>query len=212
MHKKVEFYLDQAMNALGSNDEVLQRLIAARKTYELLTGKIDEDHEECELRLLSFNEWFLFDFIDKNRQVPFIIEFLNSLNESVEEIKELFSNVRYSFFECQKKKFSSKLLLKDFVNGKKYVIHPKNFPADLVSPEIFTGRMLNVEGEVFLFKGIRWLPKQIQTIAVKRAKKVKKLGNPYEEKKFTLNLELTATKCIQFKHVDPVEIFISLIS
>ena len=171
MHEKVDSYLDQAMSALSRDEGVLQRLVAARKTYELLTGKIDEDHEECELRLLNFNEWFLFDFIDKNRQVPFVIEFLNSLDGPVEEVKELLSNVCYSFFECQKKRFGSKLLLKDFVNGKKYVVHPKNFPADLVSAEIFTGRMLNVEGEIFIFKGIRWLPKQIRTIAIKRLKK-----------------------------------------
>ena len=199
------------MNAISSDERILKRLVSARETYELLTGKIDEDHDECELRLLNFNEWFLFDYIAKDRQVPFIVEFLNSLVEPVEEVKELLNNVYYSFFECRKKKFSSKLIVEDFIKGKKYQILPRNFPVDIVSDEIFTGRILNIKGGVFVFKGIRWLPKQIRAVAVKEAKKIRKLGDPHEEKKLTLNLELTATKCIQFKHVDPIEIFTSLI-
>ena len=211
MHEMLRPYLGQAMKALVQDQQVLARLVLARKVYEKFTGKIDEDQDEYELRMLGFNEWFLFDFMERERQMPFIIEFLNTLDEPVGELKKLFSSIRYSFFECRKKKLGQNLVLEDFLKGKKYQLLPQNFPVDLLSDEIFTGRMIDVNGEIFLFKGIRWLPKQIRSLAIKRAKKIRKLGDPWQEKKFTLNLEMATTKCGQFKHVNPVEVFASLI-
>ena len=211
MDERIKSYYDQALKALSNDERVLKRLYNARKIYEELTGKVDDDKEEYELRMLNFNEWFLFDFVSQDQQWPFIIEFLNSLNESIGEIKDLFSNVRYSFFECRKKKLGSKLVLEDFLLNKKYQINAIDFPVNLLDDEIFTGRIISIEQEIFILKGIRWLPRKIRALAVKEAKKVRKMGNPSQERDFTLNLEMATTKCSQFKHVDPIEIFSSVI-
>ena len=215
MHEKLAPYLNQAMRALGQDSKVLKRLADARSVYEKLTGKIDEDHQEYGQRMLNFNEWFLFDFEDKERQTPFITEFLNGLmanaqqgqRDEIELAKKLFVRVRYSFFEIRKKLFRNSLIIEDFLSGKKNDILSQNFPLYLATGEIFTGRTVQVDNNFFFFEGIRWLPTPLKGPAVAKAKEIRALGNPSEEKKFILNLEMIATKCIHFKHIDPVNIF-----
>ena len=210
MHEKLTSYFEQAMEAVTSDREVLNRLFNARKIYEKLTGKIDEDDDEYESRMLNFNEWFLFDFIEEDRQMPFIIEFLNTLDGPVEDVKKLFSRVNYSFFECQKKALGFSLTVQDFLKGEKFKVKPKHFPVQLLSDEIFTGRAVNCDGDFYFLPGVRWLPKEIRPPAVKKAKQIRKLGDPSVERKFTLDLERVMTKCIQFKHVRPSEVFSSV--
>ncbi|MCY4645085.1 MAG: hypothetical protein OXB88_10745 [Bacteriovoracales bacterium] len=212
MHEKLSLYLNQAMSAISTDKKKLERLLAARKVYEKLTGKIDEDGDDYEVRILSFNEWFLIDYISEKNPVPFIIEFLNTLNDSVGEIKAWLSDVHYSFFECRKKRYGSNLILEDFLRGEKYEVLPESFPADILSSEIFVGRMIKIEKKVFFFKGIRWLPKEVKSLVRKRIKRIRELGSPFEENRFIFSLEMAVTKCAQFKHVNAVKIFSSYIT
>ena len=224
------------MAALVSDGDALREMASLRSTYEQLTGKIDEDHEEYELRMRSFNEWFLFESVSTKCGMPFMLQFLNSLEKplpgpggerlgkafrelqvnypevSLEKIKNLFSNVCYSIFDCHKKTFGRHLVLKDLIMGKRYGILPENLPFDILSNEFFAGRIIDLGDEAFIFKGMRWLPPQIKPLVMKKVKKIRQLGNPSAEKKFVFKLELAKTKSIHFRHVNPVKIFSSLIA
>ena len=211
MHEKLTSYLTQAIKVASNDEKNLKCLISAREVYEKLTGKIDEDQDDYELRILGFNDWFLLDFIPEDKQVPFIIEFLNNLSESVKEIKEYLSDVHYSIFECRRKMWGKDLVLENFLDGKKYQIPPKSFPADILSNEIFVGRVVEIDKKIFFFKGIRWLPKEVRSLVVRKAKKIQNLGDPFKESMFIFSLEKAATKCAHFKHVNAIEIFSSYI-
>ena len=211
MYEKLDCYVKRAIKALSSNEKILKRLMYSRKIYEDLTGKLDEDDPEYESRMLNFNEWFLFDFLTDEQQYPFMIEFLNCLDEPVDDIKELVSGVRYSFFECRKSTIGLGGILEDFLKGKKYRVPLNCLPFNLLSRELFTGRIIGINGEVFLFEGIRWLPKEIKALARAKAKRIRNQGVPSVERSFVFSLEMASTRCRQFKHLSPAEVIESIL-
>ena len=210
MYEKLEPYISRAMELVSCDKKTLKRLMNSRQVYEELTGKFDEDDPEYESRMRSFNEWFLFDFLTNDQQNPFMIEFLNSLDETVDDIKDLILSIRYSFFECRKSSLGSKVILEDFLKGKKYRLPVSRLPFAPLSSELFTGRVLEVDNEAFLFEGIRWLPKEIKAQAIVEAKKIRKKGDPSLEQSFIFSLEMVSTRCRQFKHLSPVEVIESV--
>ena len=214
MHEKLSVYIEQAIESLSSRQDLSKRLLKAKKIYEELTGKIDEDFPEYELKMLSFNDWFLFDFIDVERKEPFIMEFIDSLGEPedlTQEVKSLCRKVRHSLFECRKGLWGSKAILENLLARKKYSIPFNELPFHLHSSEIFIGRVVEIDGKIFLFKGIQWLPNQCRPLLMKKVKKIRQAEDIEKNRRFVLRLEMVISRCIQFKRMNPMSIFESLV-
>lgn len=207
MNDNLQDHIDKALSSFFEDQNNLDSILEAKNTYFSLTGIADDAQPDYEARMQNFNEWFLFDYIPGNRHVPYITEYFKTNNEIEEPIKSSLSNVTYSVYEYNKKAFSNNILLKDLVRNEKYVLRPENFQAGVLPNEVFAGRVLRFDGDTYLLNGIRYIPKEVKNLVIKEAKKIRKLGNPLEEKNFVFKLERSKTKCHQYSHMDPISIF-----
>ncbi len=200
----IEKAMQLCLSAKGHQDRIME----AKEAFIKLTGALDDSKDEYESRMQSFNEWFLFDYIPDTESGPFIIDYLKKSKDLDEEIRTSLTNVHYSLFEYGKKSFSKKIVLKDIVKDEKHILEPENFSVALLPSEIFAGRVVSFKNESYLLPGIRFIPKEVKPLIIKKAKTIKKLGNPSEERKFVLEVERLKTKWLQYGHMKPEQIFI----
>lgn len=207
MHSDLSPFIREAIDKYFLGEEFRDEVLSAKDLYFTVTGMVDDQKSDYELRMQMFNDWFLFDYIPNQRQVPYVIEYINSKNLENEEVKKSLSSVIYSVFEFKKKSFSKNMILKDLVSGEKYELTPGNFPFGILPGEVIVARVLNYNNEAFPLAGIRYIPKELKSLIAKEGKSIFKTGNPSEIRKFVLALEKFKSKCEQYAHIDPLAVY-----
>lgn len=178
----------------------------AKDTYFSLTGKLDEDKDEFESRMNSFNDWYIFQYRQKDGS-KVIEEYIRN-NQLDEEISQSLLNVNHSLFEFTKTSFRKQIVLKDILHDEKIVLKKDHPTISLMEGDVFTGRVIKYKGEYYLLKGVCTLPQGVKPILKKQSKKVRKMNSFEEELKFLLHLESLKTKAMHYAHIDPAKIFI----
>lgn len=186
--------------------EYFEELKAAKEIYFSLTGKLDEDRDEFEARMNCFNDWYLFQY--KNKEGLRVIEDYIRHNDLDGELSQAFLNVNHSLFEFSKVNFRKQIVLKDVLHDEKIILIKDHPHIGLVEGDIFIGRVLKYKGDNFLLRGVRTLPTPVKSILRKQSKKVRKLNSFEEELNFLLKLENLKTKTTHYAHIDPTKIFV----
>lgn len=201
----VNDHLDKVLN-LYTQGQFFDDLKAAKEKYFSLTGKLDEDKDEFESRMNSFNDWYIFQY--RHNDGSKVIEEYVRNNQMDQEIAQSLLNVNHSLFEFTISSFRKQIVLKDMLHDEKIVLKKDHPTISLMEGDIFTGRVIKYKGESYLLKGVCTLPQGVKSLLKKQSKKIRKLNNFEEELKFLLTLEQLKTKAMHFSHIDPTKIFI----
>ena len=198
-------HLDKALN-LYTQGEFFNELKEAKNKYFSQTGKLDEDKDEFEARMNSFNDWYIFQHCQKDGS-KVIEEYIRN-HQLEEEISQALLNVNYSLFEFNRTSFSKQIFLKDILHDHKFHLKKDHPAVSLMEGDLFSGRLIKYQGEHFLLRGVCTLPQGVKSILKKQSKKVRKLNSFEEELKFLIQLEALKTKSMHYSHIDPAKIFI----
>lgn len=205
MLEVVHDHLDKVLN-LYTQGSHFADLKEAKEKYFSLTGKLDEDKEEFESRMNSFNDWYIFQY--RQADGSKVIEDYIRNNNLDEEFSQALLNVNHSLFEFSKVNFRKQIVLKDILHDEKITL-VKNHPTiSLMEGDVFTGRVIKYQGEHYLLRGICTLPAGVKSVLKKQSKKVRKMNSFEEELNFLLHLESLKTKSMHYSHIDPNKIFI----
>lgn len=183
-----------------------ETLLEAKKEYFSITGQANDDDDDFEARMNSFNEWYVLQFISMRGTRTVISDYLT--NQPVDDfLAKAFTGANYSLFEYVGKNFRGYDTLYDMLHDKKtYLPKGESFPS-IIKDDIFVGRVLTFEKQNFLMSGLCVIPKEVRAILKKECKRVRKLKNPGEELKFLLKIESLKTNWIRYGHVDATKIF-----
>ncbi len=203
--ERVEKYLKEALE-LFSSDEYHEIQISAKKEFMSLTGELDEELVDFELKMRSFNDWYLMHFrLPRTGQT--IIEEYTKQQTLDENVKEAFFGFNYSIFEYTKSNFQKKRVLKDLINKKNIVLPAEHPEIGLLPHDLLTGRVIKLEGVNYLLKGICVIPSDVKNLIKKEIKRIRKLDDYLEKIRFLYKLEYLQSKWIRYKHVGLEKIF-----
>ena len=101
MKEELKTHLEKALTHYTSGLHY-ERLIEARNEYFNLTGQVNEDDEDYELRMKSFNDWYIFQFVSTSSETTAINDYIfeNSLEKS---LGDCLVKINYSLFELLNK-------------------------------------------------------------------------------------------------------------
>lgn len=183
-----------------------ETLLEAKKKYFDLTGQVNEDDDDYEARMNSFNEWYMLQFVSKRGTRTAISDYLVK-NQVEDGVSNCFLNCNHSLFEFTGRNLKKHFVLKDILHGAKVPL-AKNQPLPgILKNDIFTGRIISVKDEKFLLPGLRVIPKEVKSILAKQSKQIRKLQNPDSEIEFLLQVEYLNTKWKRYGHIDATKIF-----
>lgn len=186
----------------GEHYELLKK---AKELFTELTGKLDEESDEYELRMNSFNDWFIFNFRRENdRRIIDDYIFEHKIDD---ELAKAFHNVNHSLFTYAKMNLKKQIVLKDLLHDKKFALGKDVKHFGMVQDDLFVGRIVQYQGESYLLKGMCPLPGNVLGNLKKQSKKIRKLNSWEEEEKFLLELERLKTKSLNYGHIDANKIF-----
>lgn len=201
----VHDHLDKVLG-LYTEGQFFDVLKEAKDAYFSITGKLDEDNTEFESRMNTFNDWYIFQYRQKDGSK--VIEDYIRNHQLDEELSQSLLNVNHSLFEFVKTNFRKQTVLKDILHDEKIILNKEHPTLSLVEGDIFTGRVIKYSGAHYLLRGVCILPQGVKSTLKKQSKKVRKLNSFEEELKFLLHLESLKTKATHYSHIDPAKIFI----
>lgn len=198
-------HLDKILSTY-SEGKFYDHVVKAKKKYFELTGQTNEEDDDYEVRMRSFNNWFIMHYPVDGELTPLNL-YLNN-NELGEELAEALNQFRYSVFEFTGKNLSGKLIIRDLLNKEKLIFTETSSVIPVFKNDIFIGRLLRCEEDLYLMDGMCLLPREAKSIIKKQVRKVRKLAQPENEYGFLLELENLKNKWQRFGHVDASKIFI----
>lgn len=201
MWNNVQACLDSAMEFIASPSQV-EKVLAAQRIYQDLTGLIDQDSEDYEFRMHCFYEWLLFHYQSHNDQPALIVQ-----RATDTELASAFEKVNYGVFEYLGLNFSKQVVFKDLLHNKKIFLAKDHRPMEMIKGDIFIGRSLVYLQQDYLLYGILLLPLEIKRKLVRELKKVRKLTNGKDVENFLLLLEQLRNRWHHYPHVEANRFF-----
>jgi hypothetical protein len=205
MKEELKIHLEKALIQYTSGS-YYKRLIEAKNEYFNLTGQVNEDDEDYELRMKSFNDWYIFQFTSKSSEKTVISDYIleNSLNKGIDSC---FQKLNYSLFEYCGKTFRGHSYFKDILHSCKFNLSKEGNLPGLLKDDLFIGRSLRLDENVYLLPGLCILPREVKGVLKKESKKVRKLQDLKKETAFLLKVESLKTKWVRYGHIKPDKIF-----
>lgn len=171
MNKLIESVLSDSIVVFTSDDHYSD-VLAAKKVYSDLTGRIDSDSSDFEIRMSFFNAWYLFNYkIDgTNTVIEKYIE-QKSLKDS---LAESLKNSNFSVFTHAGQSLTGKTVLRDLLNDKKLVLPKEHGAIPVIKGDLFLGRTIDFEENTYLLPEFCLLPEDAITVIKKKAKLIRK--------------------------------------
>ena len=180
-------------------------MIEAKKEYFHLTGTVHEDEESYEMKMNTFNDWYIFQYISRNGG-PFIKLYIEK-NGLGEEIYNTFMRPTYSLFEYTGKKIQGSDTFNDIIHSTKISLAKDHRELSIMKKDLIIARAIHYRNQFYLLYGMTILPNMARPILVKESKKLQKTSDPHQEYNFLLNIEKMNTQYSRFKHVNIKDFF-----
>src|SRR5690554_380276 len=115
----IDRHIDKILSEYTQGD-CYELLKTAKSIYTDLTGKIDEETDEYELRMNTFNDWYIFNFRrEGDRRIIDDYIFQHKVDD---ELAKAFHNINHSLFAFAKTNMRGRIVLKDILRDNKYVL------------------------------------------------------------------------------------------
>jgi len=202
---KIEGHIDKIIDQYTQGD-YYDLLVRAKDEFTTLTGKIDEETNEYESRMYTFNDWYIFNFRrEDNRRI--IDDYIQNYDLESDLSKSLY-NINFSLFQFVKINYKKQIVLKDILHNEKFVLKKEECNLALLEDDLFIGRLVSLEDRNYLLKGVTTLPREVLTQLKKQAKKVRKLNSREAEEDFLITLEKLKVKSLHYGHLNSEKIFV----
>ena len=202
----VKEHIESALS-IYSQGKYLDDMLEAKKIYFEQTGIANEDDEDFESRMNSFNDWYVLQFQSSHRTRTVMKDYL--IEKEIDgDLKDSILNFSFSYFEYTGKSLRKCIVLKDYLNDKKITLPKNHYELGMVKGDSFVGRLISFQDESFLLDGLCVMPKEVTSIIKKQAKKVRKTESSEERDHFLLHLEYLKNKWQRYLHLDPNKIFV----
>ncbi len=211
MNSEILKHIDAALNEF-SGKEFFDDLVRAKHEFARLTGVIDEEDEEYESRMDTFNIWYLFDY-SHNGQLP-VMERYIALHGLAEDISNVLRSVHSSLFEYCGENLRRRLSLKDLVGKRKLLLEKGHEKPGLLKGDIFVGKIFTSGEDHFLLPVYCLMPENSFAAINKQIKQMKKSAGekavlPKEQiVSFLMKTVHLRNRYRRFTHVDPKKFFI----
>ena len=158
MNSTIKIHLDKILKYYTEGD-FYSSLLDAKKEYFVLTGQVNEEDDDYELRMNLFNDWYLFNYLLNKEEVTVVGDYIER-NSLEEDIKNSLNTVNYSLFEYLGEGYRGKKIINDILHRRKY-----HFSSDFKMPaiykkDLFTGRVITYNNSSYLMDGLCILPKE----------------------------------------------------
>jgi hypothetical protein len=179
------------------------KFLKAKEEFFNLTGHVDDDHEDFEIKMDIFHEWYFFDY---NQRQIFEDYLENPKFEN--DLKQILKDHRHSLFEYCGKNFRGFEYFRDFITNEKIYLSKNAKRPALVKDDLFIGRFLKEGDHHFLLPGLCVLPKKVRTTLIKKARKIGSLKDEDKKLEFLIQLLSLKNKWKRYNHLDPSKIFV----
>jgi hypothetical protein len=201
----IESHIDKILDHYTKGD-YYDLLIKAKEEFIALTGTIDEEANEYEARMNTFNDWFIFNY-RREDQRRVIDDYIQSF-EIEDELSKSLYNINFSVFQFVKINFKKQIVLKDILHNEKFIISKEDSNLALLEDDLFLGRIVTYNDKNHLLKGVTTLPREVLSILKKQSKKVRKLHSDSAEEEFLITLEKLKIKSLHYSHLNTNQVFI----
>lgn len=153
-------YFDRVA-ARATNETHLVDVRRARRQFQDLTGKVEEDEPWFEERMALFVEWYILDRKDKDGLNPaerFLIDELKELNAKEIEIYEGLTSTHRSLFRIDSLS-SEKVGMTDMIGGGLWSVVQKEPIAGIQKGDLVDVRIIPFLGELYLSRGMIFHPR-----------------------------------------------------
>jgi hypothetical protein len=205
MHSELTFHFNQVL-VQYTGGEHYDTFLAAKKRYFLLTGVVDADGEDYEARMNIFNDWYLFNFVARDKIRTAVADYIVKSRVKAEIASGLL-NPNFSLFEYCGGNFRGKEVLKDLLHQKTIILGAGQGKLSLVKGDIFIGRVGQYREQFYAFNGMRTLPTPVKPLLEKRLNEVARLNSRSQEESLLLHLEYLKTRLDHYSHLDLKQIF-----
>jgi len=195
----------QKIQGFYTQDSYFDLMKAAKAVFIEKTGKMDEDAQEYEARMNSFNDWFAFNYLPEASEK--LIEVYLKENQVEAEIAQSFRCVNYSLFHFKKINFRKQIVINDILHSKKFVLAKDSDMLALVEDDLFVSRSIEYKENHYLLPGLCLLPREILSILKKESKKIRKQENQKLEEDFLLKIEALKIRSLQYGHLESSDVF-----
>ncbi len=206
MSMSVIDHIEKALS-LYSGDDYYKELLRAKSEFSELTGPIDEDEDDYESRMDSFNVWYLFDFkIDG--KISIIQKYIDE-QKVPEEIASALLSRNFSIFEFSGENFRKQIVLKDILHDSKVVLPKNHMRPGLVKGDLFIGSTVDCGEENLLLPVFCLIPKDALPAIKKKSKMIRKAGSEKDEEfSFLMSTELLRNRYRRYQHVSAKKFFL----
>lgn len=203
--EKIREVFEKALE-LVTKDNYLDEILKAKEVYFSQTGKIDDDDDDFESRMIDFNEWYLLQYTRSGPEKNLLEEVSSELSEYSEIVNTL-TQVRHTVLEYRGLSFLGRPIFLDFLLNKKIKLLKDTPLPPIVKGDIFTSRIIPWDKDFNILGAVSILPKDARKVIAKEAKRVRKQKSKTEEYQFLMKLEALKTKWKQYGHVGVTQIF-----
>ena len=210
MNSEILKHIDAALVEF-SGKEFFDDLVRAKQEFARLTGVIDEEDEEYESRMDTFNIWYIFDY--SHRAAPTVMERYIALHQLNDEVASVLRSARSSVFQFCGENLRRRLSLKDLLQKNRFPLEKGHERPGLLKGDVFIGKVFSHGEDYFLLPVYCLLPensisainRQIKLLLKKNAA----AGLSAEQlSQFLMKTVHLRNRYRRFTHVDPKKFFI----
>lgn len=205
MKEQIFDHLNTALKIYTDN-EYRDVLITAKNDFFKITGNLNEDDDDYDLRMHSFNDWYLMQYsLSDVKRTP-MADYIFS--QGVEEnVAKVLLSYKHSLFQFTGEKRNGVTLFRNLRDEKNMAVKDKAIAPMFVKGDIFLARYFEIESEVVFMPGLCVLPREVKNPVVKEMVKMKSRQSKRDEQSLMLKIEYLKTKSLRYSHLALEKIF-----
>jgi len=205
MREQIFDHLSKALKIYTDND-FRDELISAKSDFFKITGNLNEDDDDYDLRMHSFNDWYLMQYILSDVKRSPISDYIFSQNVD-ENIATVLLGHKRSLFQYTGEKRNGAAVFRNLRDEKNMMVKDKTIAPMFVKGDIFLARYFQLADEIIFMPGLCVIPQEVKSPVVKELVKMKQKQSKRDEQSLMLKIEYLKTKSLRYSHLALEKIF-----
>jgi len=200
----------EALIAFASSEPFKEQLLKAKAHYFSNTGEVFEDDKSFEMRMASFLDYYLYDWVLPEQGKTPAQLFVEQHSEGVPPedvvIRRGLTETRHSLWEVRKlgKEF---IRLRDCFTAKDQEVFERRQPAGLNKGDLIEARLVPCDGRYFFSTAFCFHPEEVRKNITKEIKRLKKASPSIDCRQFIWTLSKMRLKLERYRNIAPHDIY-----
>ena len=205
MKEQIFDHLSKALKIYTDND-YRDELISAKQDFFKITGNLNDDDEDYDLRMHSFNDWYLMQYtLSSVKRTP-ISDYIFSQNID-EKLAKILLGHKHSLFQYTGEKRNGAAVFRNLRDELNMMVKDKKIAPMFVKGDIFLARYLTLPDEIVFLPGLCVIPREVKSSLVKELARMKQRQSKRDEQSLMLKIEYLKTKSLRYSHLALGKIF-----